>query len=68
MRLGRNAWTRKKDEKKNWNEKMTKKRQEGLVGFFFNYNYNSPEQIKNKIYHNSCGGNVKSKLNLSIKY
>ena len=25
----------KKDEKKNWNEKKTKKREEGLVGFFF---------------------------------
>ena len=25
----------KKDEKKNWTEKKTKKREEGLVGFFF---------------------------------
>ena len=60
----------KKDEKKNWNEKKTKKREEGLVGifFFFNYNYSSSQQIKNKIYHNSCGVNVKRKLNLLIKY
>ena len=57
-----------KDGKKNWNEKKTKKREEGLVGFFLNYNYTSPQQIKNKIYHNSCGVNVKRKLNLLIKY
>ena len=36
--------------------------------FFFNYNYSSSQQIKNKIYHNSCGVNVKRKLNLLIKY
>ena len=53
MRLERNRWMRKKT-KKNWNEKKTKKREEGLVGifFFFNYNYSSSQQIKNKIYHN----------------
>ena len=66
MRLGRNGWMRKKDEKKKLKWKDDKK--EGLVGFFFGYNYNSPQQIKNKIYHNSCGGNVKRKLSLSIKY
>ena len=60
---------RKKDEKKKLKWKDDKKEAGGFGGiFFFNYNYNSPEQIKNKIYHNSCGGNVKRKLNLSIKY
>ena len=36
--------------------------------FFLNYNYTSPQQIKNKIYHSSCGVNVKKNLNLLIKY
>ena len=38
------------------------------IYIYFNYNYSSSQQIKNKIYHNSCGVNVKRKLNLLIKY
>ena len=62
------------DEKKDGKKKKMKRRQKRgkrvWWDFFFkkNYNYTSPQQIKNKIYHSSCGVNVKKNLNLLIKY
>ena len=63
------GWEKRRKKKLDWKE--DKKEGRGFGGIFLkkkNYNYTSPQQIKNKIYHNSCGVNVKRKLNLLIKY
>ena len=68
--IGKKQVDEKKDEKKIGMKRRQKrgKRVWWDIIFFFNYNYSSSQQIKNKIYHNSCGVNVKRKLNLLIKY
>ena len=72
IRLGRNAWIRKKTRKKKKKKKGKKRRErerEVLVGFILKKNYNyigSQQIIKKKKF--TIAVNVKRKLNKLIKY